>query len=314
MKRESLISAIISLLSILVLVVLYWQTQKFNVKNHIQTMELISHMQIDYIDLNRKVLEISLHKTNGLEDIRLLKTSLLERSKNLEKDLAEFAVNDSSLSQRLAVFREAYSDFFAEMNKLDVSSPIEEGRFNAVLKAFDKNDMVAIIESVELGYSENYEEQDALSLRYGALIFAVATFLILYLGLLFFKLLHTKQKLEKLNQELEIQMTREEELKQMIRAINDSSIVAITDLQGKILDANDNFSHISGYSKSELLGQDHRILNSGHHSKEFFKGLWNCILGGNTWSGEIRNRAKDGSYYWVQTLISPPPRWIRKNS
>jgi PAS domain S-box-containing protein len=89
------------------------------------------------------------------------------------------------------------------------------------------------------------------------------------------------------------------------KAVDAAAIVSITDALGKIIFANDMFCEISQYSRQELIGRDHRIVNSGMHSKDFFKNLWEEIACGKIWHGEIKNKAKDGSYYWVDTTISP---------
>ncbi len=109
------------------------------------------------------------------------------------------------------------------------------------------------------------------------------------------KVLSTQKKLKERSQELTFR----------IAAVNEHALVSITDHKGIITYANDKFCQISGYKREELLGKTHAMLNSGEHPKSFFKNMWSTILSGKTWHGEIKNRTKQGTMYWVQATIVP---------
>lgn len=112
------------------------------------------------------------------------------------------------------------------------------------------------------------------------------------------------------NEAIPLQSLQPDEIRSLARlayVLDQHAIVSVTDAAGRIIDANPLFCEISGYSRDELLGRNHRMLKSTRHGAEFYAGIWATIAGGRTWHGEICNRRKDGSEYWVRSTIVPFP-------
>ena len=93
--------------------------------------------------------------------------------------------------------------------------------------------------------------------------------------------------------------------RELLDALENHVLVSVADVQGRIVYANDMFCKVSGYTQNELVGQDHRIVNSGHHDQEYIRNMWRTIAGGQVWRGEFCNRSKDGELYWVDSTIAP---------
>ncbi|TXC91299.1 PAS domain S-box protein [Metabacillus litoralis] len=120
--------------------------------------------------------------------------------------------------------------------------------------------------------------------------------------------IYIEEQIEQQHYFQKIETELQESLSELIDlkfALDESSIVAITNQKGIITYVNETFCTISKYTNEELIGNSHKIINSGYHSKEFFRDLWNTISSGKVWKGEIRNKAKDHTYYWVDTTIVP---------
>ncbi|MES2889347.1 MAG: PAS domain S-box protein [Pseudomonadota bacterium] len=118
----------------------------------------------------------------------------------------------------------------------------------------------------------------------------------------FFAMVHDVTELTESRRKLAT-LVRENEA--LLSTIKSHSLYSVTDRAGRIIDVNDNFCDISGYAREELIGQNHRIINSGHHSKQFWTDMWQSVSQGKAWRGEVCNRSKDGTLYWVDSIIAP---------
>ena len=133
-----------------------------------------------------------------------------------------------------------------------------------------------------------------------------------FLGVQVMALLENRLKAFESKRILDLLEETNKELIQQSRILNDykhaidaAAIVAITDPAGNITYVNQKFCDISGYSEAELIGQNHRIVNSGYHNPEFWKDFWSSISAGKVWCGEIKNKTKNGHFYWVDTTVIP---------
>jgi PAS domain S-box-containing protein len=132
--------------------------------------------------------------------------------------------------------------------------------------------------------------------------------LMLYIGIILFVLVSAYFIVTEMSRRKKAEVSLRNTVKEVSDykyALDESAIVAITNENGMITQVNDNFCRISKYTREELIGQNHRIISSGHHPATFFAELWETVNSGKVWKGEIKNKAKDGSVFWLYTTIVP---------
>ncbi len=160
------------------------------------------------------------------------------------------------------------------------------------LSSYDTHHLGVGIDSL---YQSYYQERQRTAAIYRLIMLLAAMLMLAYSIYVYFRLKAQRRQLEQAMAEISNQQ----------QALNEHAIVSITDVRGDIIYVNDKFIKISGYTEEELLGKNHRMINSGEHSQEFFADLWATVRNGKVWHGQVKNRAKDGSYYWVAATVVP---------
>jgi len=184
------------------------------------------------------------------------------------------------------------------MNRLNDSIELIEAKKELIFQKKQKEERAAelLIANIELAYQNKEKDNRAAEL------------IVANKELAFQNEEKEKRAVELMIANKELDFQRRESLKEVSDykyALDESSILDITDQKGTIIHVNKNFCKISKYSAVELEGQDHRIINSGYHTNDFIRDLWVTISNGKIWKGEIKNKAKDGTIYWVDTTIVP---------
>jgi len=232
---------------------------------------------------------------------------LLEKFEFLLRDALMMSVNSNTLSRNTlqqAILRvdqavptlpeqaRLTARYASQHAKMILDSELNMGQVLAMLSATDRTHLGDRLEQL---YQDGYEKEQRTASVYRLFLFLAAMLMLAYAGYLFYK---AKEKGLKLAQALA-------EIKNQQLALDEHAIVSITDVKGDIIYMNPKFIEISGYAPEELLGKNHRVINSGHHSEEFFRELWQTVARGKVWHGQVKNRAKDGSEYWVEATVVP---------
>ena len=222
--------------------------------------------------------------------------------------------------EKALFFHEKYASYKDSMRQIQIESEINLIEFLTELSKKEQENLILRKEN-ETKEAQN-EANKALIFR--QTIIGIGIFVILILvsiaATIFFRLRQKERQinieLQKSNKELEDQKEELSATLQMVEhlnaqlqaqnnTLNKIAIVSITDLEGNIISVNENFCEVTGFSRDELLGNNHNILSSGEHEQKFFESMWDTITNGETWRGELKNRKKNGEYFWGDTAIAP---------
>ena len=280
--------------------------------------------RLDYLDRLMKIAALFTDAHNSVNDVT--------KKKNFKKDYELFIGIDQNLQHEIAQFEENIKKFKNSEINLDINqlkksreqlyqyadvilntdqSKIKFKTQNLIpnfnkLSIQVQNQILKISHLIRfLQVQEQESRLQQLNIYSKKQHYTIIVILSVLLGILvcglknFFYFQHKSKKLQtELSQE-------KNKLQQILSALNENAIISETDPQGKIISVNNEFCRISGYTREELIGKDHRIIKSGLENKVFFKNIWRKIISGKTWAGEIRNLTKNGEIYTVSTIITP---------
>ncbi|HRJ71863.1 MAG TPA: CHASE3 domain-containing protein [Terrimicrobiaceae bacterium] len=311
-----------------------WTTAGFGLG--IFLMLLLANVSAHFITNLYRASESVAHRQDVLKELQRISGNLAslqssQRGYLITGDEEALAARDrvsEGLAAALRRVRELVADNPAQRERLDHIAPLVEARidweeqtirirraqsFDAARQLVASGRGVALqeglrkildeMESAEYALLKSDQTRSESESTTAFLVLPLGAFLSLTLLLLAFFFLNEGAS-ERVTVEKQLRASIRD-LRDLYDALDEHAIVAITDPQGHITHVNDKFCAISKYSREELLGQDHRIINSGHHLKDFFRSLWTTIGRGKVWKNEVKNRAKDGTTYWVDTTIVP---------